>query len=227
MQYSVPGTAIYIPLCFYLYCIRRYFHCVTYHIYIPLCFYLYGLLNRHCFSVRPHLHSTMLLLIRRDILTCYDQFVDLHSTMLLLILPSMISTDWLVILFTFHYASTYTDNVSSFGRKVIHLHSTMLLLIQIWVFGSDRQLLIYIPLCFYLYSSYSRRVRSSYSIYIPLCFYLYTMQEVGHFRIQNLHSTMLLLILVPLKISNAQNKIYIPLCFYLYFGLISAFLIKY
>ena len=97
------------------------------------------------------------------------------------------------------------------------LHSTMLLLIlhhPLTLFGIG---VIYIPLCFYLYYSLSRSYRLFFAIYIPLCFYLYQIQYYKdrlktkftfHYastytseefqtddKINDLHSTMLLLIL--------------------------------
>ena len=121
------------------------------------------------------------------------------------------------ILFTFHYASTYTSNLACISSSSSYLHSTMLLLIQSQLLrftvciaftfhyastytnpcvDSFRDLwLIYIPLCFYLYDQAGAvRVLTGH-IYIPLCFYLYMLPSYGKGRIAH---------------------IYIPLCFYLY-----------
>ena len=145
-----------------------------------------------------YLHSTMLLLILVRLATsphvwyiyiplCFylyqfpytvalQQIYNLHSTMLLLILCQQLNGNS-PNTFTFHYASTYTD------RKSEGMHDG----------------LIYIPLCFYLYWGGLLPIKSTNSIYIPLCFYLYLctiaqMIPVGH----HLHSTMLLLIQLPL-----------------------------
>ena len=76
-------------------------------------------------------------------------------------------------LFTFHYASTYTQDTEAQPRQETYLHSTMLLLI---------------------------------------------LTTTTHYyqRSFHLHSTMLLLILLYLSHASYFEHIYIPLCFYLY-----------
>ena len=80
-QYSL----IYIPLCFYLYGLRRFRRCDTCAIiYIPLCFYLYT--KRISYHLaHHHLHSTMFLLIPRPQGIILRLSAYLHSTMFLLI----------------------------------------------------------------------------------------------------------------------------------------------
>ena len=142
---------IYIPLCFYLYMLPSYGKGRIAHIYIPLCFYLYVsacLLN--AFSAFD-LHSTMLLLIhQKTVIRAVKENIYIPLCFYLYACPKeYIHLFWL---FTFHYASTYTQhhpNLRELG----------------W--------LIYIPLCFYLYITISSTIRNSLIIYIPLCFYLY------------------------------------------------------
>ena len=71
--------------------------------------------------------------------------------MLLLILWIGLITIIQIFEFTFHYASTYT-----------HVPNATYLFV-----------IIYIPLCFYLYISDATLIPSRTNIYIPLCFYLY------------------------------------------------------
>ena len=118
-------------------------------IYIPLCFYLYSRHRPFLHPDLPDLHSTMFLLIRKqgskgmtlDIIyipLCFYLYrlckrvtwprKDLHSTMFLLILYEILK-NIVPNSFTFHYVSTYTLEII----QLLHI------------------LLIYIPLCFYLY----------------------------------------------------------------------------
>ena len=121
---------IYIPLCFYLYDIKREFrytreqhlHSTMFllipilcpfryipvrYIYIPLCFYLYIILQGRDHPAKSHLHSTMFLLI----LFTDDFYIPRFTG------------------FTFHYVSTYTVWTGRNNPLALHLHSTMFLLI--------------------------------------------------------------------------------------------------
>ena len=128
---AATPLSIYIPLCFYLYESVVQIVRLTDTIYIPLCFYLY----RYAFRRSPsaisaftfHYASTYTNLCRH-----VDRYlIDLHSTMLLLI-----QDDRFIRLCT-----------------VVNLHSTMLLLIRCLRSRARCRSIIYIPLCFYLYSS--------------------------------------------------------------------------
>ena len=96
--------------------------------------------------------------------------------------------------FTFHYVSTYTRLFRSFVAARLYLHSTMFLLIRYLASGEDVKVLIYIPLCFYLYRISQKSSMNLTTIYIPLCFYLYNFPEMDTQLIKHLHSTMFLLI---------------------------------
>ena len=125
---EILTRSIYIPLCFYLYnlfpvsfypstdlhstmflLIPIYSPClfIPQQIYIPLCFYLYNLPMWSIHFLIFNLHSTMFLLILCHVLFPADIFLNLHSTMFLLILYSNVYVVPLII-FTFHYVSTYT-----------------------------------------------------------------------------------------------------------------------
>ena len=169
-NYTAPDR-IYIPLCFYLYLVSMTSPRLILFIYIPLCFYLYEAQVPQNTPYRPHLHSTMFLLIR---------FFWIIQVCL-----------WGVL--TFHYVSTYTlrkthsrwlfliyiplcfylyEETQITQSWVLDLHSTMFLLIR--------------------FTRYTRRLISS--IYIPLCFYLYERIWTECRTGSNLHSTMFLLI---------------------------------
>ena len=189
------------------------------YIYIPLCFYFIRS-SYHCPSHLIHLHSTMLLLYRRNHKVIGYCEINLHSTMLLLY---QFDGEELVI--------SYTD-----------LHSTMLLLYPSSNTASSNPSSIYIPLCFYFivkqsqievkiiqftfhYAStlsvlnlfqpgfflqftfhYASTLsvptdlfhKSAFLIYIPLCFYfIHDLVEDVAYLDKDLHSTMLLLYPVP------------------------------
>ena len=100
------------------------------------------------------------------------QLHSLHSTMLLLYPDAYSDTPQGGITFTFHYASTISDNFPNFMKYIVYL---------------------YIPLCFYYIGIYSKRpwafthftfhyastiswsghhlCGSLHTLYIPLCFY--------------------------------------------------------
>ena len=84
------------------------------YIYIPLCFYLYF------FKYISHAPE-----IRIYIPLCFYLYIN-----------PVIQTQT-VNEFTFHYASTYTDQGSFKYNHILHLHSTMLLLIPQPPFCSD------------------------------------------------------------------------------------------
>ena len=157
-------------------------------IYIPLCFYLYL--------------SLMSFGMLSSIFTFH--YASTYTTA-----PSSVCSTLAV--FTFHYASTYTGHNCGNRWRRKHLHSTMLLLIHHSKPFCYLIFSIYIPLCFYLYLP-----RLSYSptfchIYIPLCFYLYETYYCKGDFILNLHSTMLLLILLACSV---QPCMVIPFTFH-------------
>ena len=207
------------------------------NIYIPLCFYLYAAFNKisifpneftfHyastytepiCFapSSSPHLHSTMLLLIR--ILNFFRfplDYIYIPLCFYLYICSCKLSISPVTIyiplcfylydvvsvaitgpdIFTFHYASTYTLD---------------------WIDHNNPDFRIYIPLCFYLYGPW---LRSSQTVLSFTFHYAstYTILQTGIEIIgKYLHSTMLLLILRRQNSIKSFKIIYIPLCFYLY-----------
>ena len=96
-------------------------------------------------------------------------------------------------IFTFHYASTLS-------HRSIHSPSLRM---------------IYIPLCFYFIALLICNTRCLPQIYIPLCFYFIMMPQEKKITLsQHLHSTMLLLYLIPLLRVVSKVLIYIPLWFY-------------
>ena len=120
-----------------------------------------------------HLHFTMLLLIHKRRRHTRRIRIHLHSTMLLLI-PDPFAWAYLSqTRFTFHYASTYTDQEKLFvcAHELFTFHYASTYTNG----GKDPASLrrIYIPLCFYLYEKEWTRKCIPLIIYIPLCFYLY------------------------------------------------------
>ena len=167
-------TILYIPLCFYLYEGNNSLGFGLFQLYIPLCFYLYLTSGFRKSGNMFSLHSTMLLLIR--------DFKGQGN-----------GSD---LIFTFHYASTYTDIGSLKMTGQSSLHSTMLLLIRRLCSNTT---LILSPL------------HSTMLLLIP-CEKSWTSSTRF-----SLHSTMLLLILRQRPHVQIELNLYIPLCFYLYF----------
>ena len=97
--------------------------------------------------------------------------------------------------FTFHYASTYTQEKGwGVSKQYIYIPLCFYLYTDIEN-QSGGGIQIYIPLCFYLYMIRRWAIHEFCSIYIPLCFYLYLSQIFNTMMSYNhLHSTMLLLI---------------------------------
>ena len=99
-------------------------------------------------------------------------------------------------IFTFHYASTYTEKDSRFQQR------------------SKR---FYIPLCFYLYSSSLSESKSNNFFYIPLCFYLY---EICSECREGIYDFTFHYASTYTGAAKGRGKdfadFYIPLCFYLY-----------
>ena len=90
------------------------------------------------------------------------------------------------------------------GHKT--LHSTMLLLYRYPIRSGSCCKKLYIPLCFYYIGTSVRNPLSFSNLYIPLCFYYITRQQKGQQRyILSLHSTMLLLYPICLKIWTMSN----------------------
>ena len=125
--HHIADFMIYIPLCLYLYPLRRYFIHTPELIYIPLCLYLYFLLLPvHCFLLQ-YLHSTMFIFI-------FFQQYPVHTAF-----P-----------FTFHYVYIYIELIVSDNETIdiyiplclylythelwgsaffVYLHSTMFIFI--------------------------------------------------------------------------------------------------
>ena len=95
--------------------------------------------------------------------------------------------------FTFHYASTLSEQAVYDEKKKNNLHSTMLLLYRRRIERRCFQNNIYIPLCFYFIGNGTRRATKKDVIYIPLCFYFIVLDSLEQLKF---------------------NLIYIPLCFY-------------
>ena len=108
---------------------------------------------------------------------------------------SMADVTQINLLFTFHYASTYTRRLQGLSFRRTQLHSTMLLLIPV------RET---IKACQIMY------LHSTMLLLIP------GLTDVSLNIKVHLHSTMLLLILGSDVWMKIPSGIYIPLCFYLY-----------
>ena len=185
-------------------------------IYIPLCFYLYEAQVPQNTPYRPHLHSTMFLLIR---------FFWIIQVCL-----------WGVL--TFHYVSTYTlrkthsrwlfliyiplcfylyEETQITQSWVLDLHSTMFLLIRFTRYTRRLISSIYIPLCFYLYLVIRGRCRIRSNLHSTMFLLILLWSSTPWAQRINLHSTMFLLIRWSAVDVRRWSNIYIPLCFYLYF----------
>ena len=140
------------------------------YIYIPLCFY-FILHESSDGSGTLYLHSTMLLLYRKQRLK--QKSVQLEIYIPLCFYFIMIESYTLILSsgFTFHYASTLSGRKDRSNDGYTDLHSTMLLLY---------------PQRNYVHLLY-------YSIYIPLCFYFIRVKFFTLPADIDLHSTMLLL----------------------------------
>ena len=189
------------------------------NIYIPLCFYLYAAFNKisifpneftfHyastytepiCFapSSSPHLHSTMLLLIR--ILNFFRfplDYIYIPLCFYLYICSCKLSISPVTIyiplcfylydvvsvaitgpdIFTFHYASTYTLD---------------------WIDHNNPDFRIYIPLCFYLYPCTQRHISFCHNLHSTMLLLIHFWRYPHTVPDKHLHSTMLLLIQYPL-----------------------------
>ena len=161
-------------------------------IYIPLCFYFIGAKAYILNTGKLHLHSTMLLLyLERE------------------------SKDRIQVRFTFHYASTLSEQMPRGVVVHLHLHSTMLLLYP-------RRLCIAYRNLYNLHSTmlllYRFSVLSKSTAYISFTFhYASTLSKASGetlYKLSHLHSTMLLLYLNETPSPDTWPPIYIPLCFY-------------
>ena len=122
--------------------------------------------------------------------------------------------------FTFHYASTLSEDFTAIAVYSSNLHSTMLLLYR---FQPGERVLLHAPFTFHYASTLSyRKVRTTIGlyIYIPLCFYFIDHNGNTEVRVFNLHSTMLLLYLSGVRSFSRSALIYIPLCFYFIDGVV-------
>ena len=135
--------------------------------------------------------------------------------MLLLILCQL-SSHLHIHLFTFHYASTYTQRYRDPQSSMLNLHSTMLLLIPSptgsllsgWLYLHSTMLLL-IPAT----AGYSGAA-TAFTFHYASTYTRGFLTVRG--KVPDLHSTMLLLIRNPRIQKFYQETIYIPLCFYLY-----------
>ena len=97
-------------------------------IYIPLCFYFILAVHRLC-RVKPHLHSTMLLLYPdKPAISIKHCIFTFHYASTLSEHPVPLSRNGYS--FTFHYASTLSRRSQKICNDFVYLHSTMLLLYQ-------------------------------------------------------------------------------------------------
>ena len=171
----------------------------------------------HVFLRLPlYLHSTMLLLIPDWHTQLTRRMPNLHSTMLLLIPYRKLGRAFNFIIFTFHYASTYTST------RTERLKSRSLF-------------------TFHYASTYTRTlgkgVYKKTDLHSTMLLLILTCRRRKYWMQRDLHSTMLLLIPVPgsclpglkqftfhyastytpsLDPFQITKDIYIPLCFYLY-----------
>ena len=118
--------------------------------------------------------------------------------------------------FTFHYASTLSQSLSSArpGRSVFTFHyaSTLSFIESTLMDG-------YVGFTFHYASTLSEWIdlwsHDGDHIYIPLCFYFIPlMLSTKYSASANLHSTMLLLYRILKHLVVQAITIYIPLCFY-------------
>ena len=116
--------------------------------------------------------------------------------MFIFIFFTQISCHLLNSLFTFHYVYIYIRAGSCCCNSCI---------------------IIYIPLCLYLYAIWCSACDVGTSIYIPLCLYLYAIELQTICILLNLHSTMFIFIFLAFRLMLDCGLIYIPLCLYLYF----------
>ena len=93
-------------------------------------------------------------------------------------------------------------------RPVNNLHSTMLLLYRSVSGSIPFCFRIYIPLCFYFIGMPGPVQRMQSGIYIPLCFYFISKYDRICIYCYNLHSTMLLLYLIPSMIPFTSLPIF-------------------
>ena len=155
-----------------------------------------------------------------------------------LLIPTSGTTTKENIIFTFHYASTYTLPQPDQHSSRLYLHSTMPLLILVISYYISVLIRIYIPLCLYLYPaaikrqffalSFTFHYASTYTIlrlrlilsdriYIPLCLYLYNanVATIDRAMIFTFHYASTYTILD--QQGSRRKDIYIPLCLYLYY----------
>ena len=235
---------IYIPLCFYY--ISRHARIFAYYteIYIPLCFYYIKNWGHYIRKWCSNLHSTMFLLhLENIILRVIEAGIDLHSTMFLLHPCKAISRMFTIWIFTFHYVSITSIQLSQIATDILGFTFHYVSITSSGANGIYNCVnSIYIPLCFYYIPDGRLEAWIPEQIYIPLCFYYIspTLKMSLHFR-QHLHSTMFLLhrlsrastfesiyylhstmfLLHPRTSGGTgweRRKIYIPLCFYYIIG---------
>ena len=121
-------------------------------------------------------------------------------------------------IFTFHYASTYTFKVifslSPLIPFTFHYASTYTKLGKL-VYCNV--IILYIPLCFYLYEDLRSEPFSIAYLYIPLCFYLYDVIKCHSYRLDRLYIPLCFYLYDDGFMGPKTIKaLYIPLCFYLY-----------
>ena len=164
------------------------------YIYIPLCFYLYRL---SVYGVTDLIEFTF------HYVSTYTVRLEAWSRGL--------------SKFTFHYVSTYTVPINAIRQDCLNLHSTMFLLI---LCTQTRGSICSHRFTFHYVSTYTKSADHPVDvilvIYIPLCFYLYF---VVHRIVEpavpfTFHYVSTYTVTIPNI--NSRSAIYIPLCFYLY-----------
>ena len=241
----LPGSAIYIPLCFYFIKAEAgdFSSTVTdlhstmlllypgllsdktgkSYIYIPLCFYFIAtgqfgelldrlftfhyastlsVLLRRLLQLFLYLHSTMLLLYRREKAKMFWRFPRIYIPLCFYFISDKHPKDPQPLSFTFHYASTLSLYSTALPHTKPYLHSTMLLLYhrgmpvqEVAEFHlHSTMLLLYRIECpsgwicakeftFHYASTLSYGIeivaRGFSHIYIPLCFYFISTENFG------------------------------------------------
>ena len=123
-----------------------------------------------------HIHSTMLLLYRRDQLRG-DGRAQIYIPLCFYFIAPVPAACSRSSGFTFHYASTLSGSSPPASSPNPDLHSTMLLLYPCATRLPSSMRIIYIPLCFYFIGRGDHQRPGRRHIYIPLCFYFIQKSE--------------------------------------------------
>ena len=163
-------------------------------IYIPLCFYLYGNVPR-CVFPGDWIYIPLCFYLYGDCRKRIDKWYFIYIPLCFYLYVFLTIKIPGSATFTFHYASTYTTVLRYIVITVPHLHSTMLLLIHRLCEQSLLIELIYIPLCFYLYHpGLASKGHARNNLHSTMLLLILTMLNNGSSAHSHLHSTMLLLI---------------------------------